>query len=228
MKLSLGTRIILRMAVVLPGLMALVFLTAGTWRYWQGWMFVAVLFCYASGVFAYYYRHDRAFVERRLRTEEQIGAQKYAAGVLKLLMVAMAALPGLDYRLGWSQRTWGAAPAWLSLLAEAAIVGGLATVFQVMKVNRYAAVTVEVEAGQTVVTSGPYAVVRHPMYTGLLAIFLAMPLALGSTVLWPASALLVPALMLRLLNEEKLLKRDLAGYEAYCRKTRFRLLPYVW
>jgi protein-S-isoprenylcysteine O-methyltransferase Ste14 len=97
-----------------------------------------------------------------------------------------------------------------------------------MKVNSFASRTVQVEAGQTVISSGPYRFVRHPMYFGALVYYLPTPLALGSFIALPVFALLIPLLVFRLLNEEKVLRQELPGYAEYCLRTRFRLLPFVW
>ena len=228
MALSLGARVIVRVVLVLSVTMLLLFLTAGTWVYWQGWLLLAVIGGYAAYAFSYFYIHDREFVERRLRGREKLGAQKRLVRILKPLTVVVFALPGLDYRWGWSRGLWGAAPAWLCVAGAGGVLGGLLIVFRTLNVNRYASRTIEVEAGQRVITSGPYALVRHPMYSGSLVMWLVMPLALGSYVTWPAFALLVPFYVIRLLNEEQFLRRELPGYSEYCEKTRYRLVPYVW
>ena len=145
-----------------------------------------------------------------------------------LLFFAVFLLPGFDYRLGWSCRLLGAVPPWLSVAADVLVVGGLILVFWTFQVNSFASRTIEVEAGQRVISSGPYALVRHPLYAGSLLIWLSTPLALGSYAAWPAFALLVPFYVYRLLNEEKFLRLELPGYSEYCLRTRFRLVPYVW
>jgi protein-S-isoprenylcysteine O-methyltransferase Ste14 len=127
-----------------------------------------------------------------------------------------------------ARRLLGAVPAWLSLLADALIFGGLLFVFWVLRVNSFASRTIEVEREQKVVSRGPYALVRHPMYLGSLVMWLSMPLALASFLAWPGFALPAPFYISRLVNEEKFLRRELPGYSEYCLKTRFRLVPYVW
>ena len=208
---------------------AMLFVPAGTWQFWQGWIFLAVVFPFLLCVFLYFYKHDRPLLERRLRSKEQLSGQKRLIRLLKLVFFAIFLLPGFDYRLGWSRRLLGGAvPLWLSLMAEALILAGLLLVFWVLRANSYASRTIEVEAGQKVISSGPYALVRHPMYLGSLMMWLFVPLALGSYVAWPALALLVPLYVYRLLNEEKFLRQELPGYAEYCLRTRFRLVPYVW
>jgi protein-S-isoprenylcysteine O-methyltransferase Ste14 len=114
------------------------------------------------------------------------------------------------------------------LLCQALILGGLLLVVWVMKVNSFASRTIQVEAGQRVISTGPYRMVRHPLYSGSLVMWLATPLALGSYIAWPAFALLIPFYVFRLLNEEKVLRQELPGYPEYCLRTRFRLVPFVW
>ena len=189
--MSLRSRLILRLSFGLPVTAALLFLPAGTWRFWQGWTFLAVAFTYAFSAFRYFYKHDRELMERRLRSKEKISEQRRLMRWLKPVFFAVFLPPGFDYRFGWSR-------------------------------------TIEVEAGQKVISSGPYALVRHPMYSGSLLIWLSAPLALGSYVAWPAFALLIPFYVYRLFNEERFLRRELPGYSEYCLRTRFRLVPYVW
>jgi len=132
-------------------------------------------------------------------------------------------MPGLDYRFGWS-----AVPMWLVVVSDAIILAGYFLVFISFKENYFAARTVEIFEGQKLVDTGPYAVVRHPMYAGIIPMFLFMPLALGS--FW-ALLPLIPVcvvIILRTLNEEEVLRRDLPGYNVYCEKVRYRLVPFVW
>lgn len=114
------------------------------------------------------------------------------------------------------------------MVSDIVLAGGLALIFWVTKVNSFASRTIQVEAGQPVISSGPYALMRHPMYSGSILLWLSMPLALGSYVAWPAFALLVPFYIFRLLHEEKFLDKELPGYRQYCQQTRFRLVPHVW
>ena len=167
-------------------------------------------------------------MERRLQSKEKVSEQKLLMRVTRPLFLAAFLLPGLDYRLGWSRTFLGAVPVWLILLSQVLVLGGFLFVFWVMKVNSFAARTIQVEAGQKVISTGPYGVVRHPLYSGSLVMWLATPLALGSYIAWPAFALLIPFYVIRLLNEEKVLRQELPGYSEYCQRTRFRLVPFVW
>lgn len=137
-------------------------------------------------------------------------------------------LPGLDYRFGWSRTSLGPVPLWLMLLSQVLVLGCFLLVFWVMRVNSFASRTIQVEAGQKVISTGPYGFIRHPMYSALVGIYLATPLALGSCIALPAFALLIPVIVFRLLNEERILRQELSGYPEYCLRTRFRLVPFIW
>jgi protein-S-isoprenylcysteine O-methyltransferase Ste14 len=226
--MSLSSRLILHFAFSFIVLAALLFIPAGSLRFWQGWAFMAVALVPVVFSVVYLYRHDPQLIERRLQSKEKISEQKLLIRGLKMVFFAAFLLPGLDYRFGWSRRFLGGVPLWLELLSLALVFGGYLFVFWVLKVNSFASRTIQVEVGQKVISDGPYGIVRHPMYSGSLLIFLAVPLALGSYFAWPVFALLVPVYVLRLLNEEKVLRQELPGYSAYCERTRFRLVPYVW
>ncbi len=132
-------------------------------------------------------------------------------------------LPGLDHRFGWSHP-----PLQLTVFSQAVVFGGYLMTLWVMKVNRFASRTIQVEPGQEVISTGPYRIIRHPMYLGVSVMFLFTPLALGSYFALPAFGLIIPFVVLRLLNEEKILRQELPGYAEYCLRTRFRLLPFLW
>jgi len=226
--MSLKTRIVLRFTVGLPLVLLLLFLPAGSWKFWQGWTFLAVTFVPVVLTFAYFYKHDPKVAERRLQSREKSGEQKLFVRLLKLLAFLAFLLPGLDYRFGWSRSMLEPVPLWLMVVAHAAILGAFLMVAWVIAVNRFASRTIQVEADQKLISSGPYHVVRHPMYSASLIMWLAIPLALGSYVAWPAFALLVPLYVFRLLNEEKVLRRELPGYPEYCLHTPSRLVPHIW
>ncbi|PIU81452.1 hypothetical protein COS70_04040 [Candidatus Micrarchaeota archaeon CG06_land_8_20_14_3_00_50_6] len=132
-------------------------------------------------------------------------------------------IPGLDRRFGWSN-----IPVEFVLAADALVLMGYAWTFLVFRENSYALRIIEVEKGQQVISTGPYSVIRHPMYLGVMIMFLATPIALGSYFALPAFLLLPPLLVYRILNEEVVLNRGLLGYGDYCKKNRYRLIPFVW
>jgi|CZKF01.1.fsa_nt_gi protein-S-isoprenylcysteine O-methyltransferase Ste14 len=227
-KMSLGLRLGLGLSVGLILAFAALFVPAGTLDYWQGWVFLAVFFVPNAFTFIYFLKHDPEFLERRLRNKEQFNKQKLLLRWGKPFYLVAFLLPGCDYRWGWSRSLVGDVPLWLTVFSLAMIFGSLLLIFWVLYVNRFASRVVEVEAGQTVISHGPYRVVRHPYYLATVMMWLFTPLALGSWVALPAFALLIPFYVIRLINEEKVLRAQLAGYPEYCLRTRFRLIPLVW
>jgi protein-S-isoprenylcysteine O-methyltransferase Ste14 len=210
--------------VIAPILFAL----AGSLRFWQGWCFLA--FAWGSPfLFAFYsVKHDPQLLERRMRMKEKDPRQALFKGLASLIIFSAIGLAALDFRLGWTRARLGPVPLWVMLVGQAAVLAAMILIIWVMKVNSFAARTIEVEAGQEVISTGPYAAVRHPMYSGVALVVLATPLALGSYITLPLFVLIIPVLALRLLGEEKVLSRDLPDYPEYCARTRFRLLPGVW
>ncbi len=226
--MTLGTKAILKSLMVMSLLAVLLFLPAGSLRFWQGWVFLAVVSSGALCPVLYLLRRDPRLLERRMQSKEKTSEQKLFKILWIPLWVGVVALPGLDYRFGWSRDSLGAVPLWLTLLAQALVLCGYFVVFQVLRANTFASATIQVEAGQRVISDGPYRIVRHPMYSGIVLMVLFAPLALGSYGALPISLLLIPVLVFRLVNEEKMLRQELAGYAEYCRRTRFRLVPFVY
>jgi protein-S-isoprenylcysteine O-methyltransferase Ste14 len=205
---------------------ALVFLPAGTFDYWQGWLFVVVFFACSLAITIYLALNDPELLERRMRVgprAEQDPSQKLIITVAFLSIAALPVLSALDHCRSWSQ-----VPPALVIFGDVLI--GLAYVgfYLVFRENTYGGATIQVTPGQTVVTTGPYAIVRHPMYSWALLMLLGIPLALGS---WWGLLLLVPALAVilwRVREEERFLDDELPGYRDYRRQVRYRLLPLVW
>jgi protein-S-isoprenylcysteine O-methyltransferase Ste14 len=200
----------------------------GTWHYWQGWMFFGVNLIVAMVFCTYFYRYNRELLARRLLRKEKVIAQRFIMFLMKIVSVAFYVLCGLDNRLGWSQTCLTPVPWWLTVLALLGYAGCYLLFIPVFNANRFAASVIQTEAGQTVADQGPYRLVRHPMYAVSLAVWFWLPLALGSFIALPVAALMAPVIVLRLLNEEKVLQRDLPGYSEYCRRTPYRLIPFVW
>jgi protein-S-isoprenylcysteine O-methyltransferase Ste14 len=207
-------------------LLAFLFIPAGTLSYWQAWVFLAVFAVSSQALGIYFLMHDRKLVERRMKigpVAEQRPAQKIISSLFMLGFLAFLVLPAMAHRFGWSPVAPG-----LSIFADAIVVLSFGLFFLVMKSNSYAASTIQVEEGQPVVSTGPYAYVRHPMYSGALLLLAAMPLALGS---WVSVLLVVPflpVLVWRILDEEEFLRKRLPGYAEYMRQVRYRLVPQVW
>jgi protein-S-isoprenylcysteine O-methyltransferase Ste14 len=218
----------LRLVLGLPLVAAMLFLPAGSLRFWQGWMFLAFIFIPATYFSWDLYKRDPQLMERRLQSKENLREQRLLVRSLRLFFFPAFLIPGFDYRFGWSRAILGAVPLWLTLLSQALALVGLGLIFWVFRTNTFASRTIQVETDQRVISSGPYRFVRHPMYLGSIIMWLSIPLALGSYVAVPAFALLVPFYVVRLLHEEKFLRRELPGYSDYCQRTRFRLVPWTW
>jgi protein-S-isoprenylcysteine O-methyltransferase Ste14 len=207
---------------------AMLFIPAGTLNYWQAWACLAVAITSPLLLLICFYKRDPQVIERRLNKTETVKEQKTLANWVRVVFVPVYALPGLDYRFGWTRSWVGPIPLWLTLLALVIFLGCQLLFIWVINVNRFAARTIQVESGQTVVTSGPYRWVRHPFYVASVLQMLAAPVALGSLVALPAFALVIPVIAIRLLNEEQVLRRDLPGYAEYCHRTPWRIVPFVW
>ena len=224
LKAKLARQILLAL-LLLP---AVVFISAGTLNFWQGWAFLIISFTFPIGITIYFYQRDPELLARRMLTREKVGAQKIIMLLLRSLYFYALLFAGWDFRSGWTRTHAGPVPWWLTWLALAIILGGNFWFVSVLKANRFAASIVQVESSQTIAAAGPYRHVRHPMYSGVIVNWLATPLALGSLVSLPVFALVIPLILCRLLNEEKMLRRELPGYADYCRRTPYRLIPFVW
>jgi protein-S-isoprenylcysteine O-methyltransferase Ste14 len=211
----------------LAGIVALLlFVPAGTPRYWQAWTYLAVFFGASGVITQYLMNNDPALLRRRMRggpTAEKETSQKIIMSFTSIGFVALLVVSALDHRFGWSSP-----PAYLTIAADLLILLGLYIVFLVYRENSFSSATIEVAADQRVISTGPYAVVRHPMYAGGFLYLLATPLALGSWWGLLAAAGLAPFLAWRLLDEELFLKEKLPGYAEYCLRTRWRLIPGVF
>jgi protein-S-isoprenylcysteine O-methyltransferase Ste14 len=222
------SRLAIRFALMALVLGAVLFLPAGTLRFWQGWVFFAMFYGGALFIVFWLRRWDPALLERRLQTKEESAGQKHFRPLWTAVWLGALVLSGLDYRFAWSNDLLRPVPLPLTLLSLALLLAGYALVFLPLRANTFASATIRVETGQHVISDGPYRLIRHPMYAGILALILFTPLALGSWVALPVFLLLVPILVVRLVNEEKLLRRDLPGYSDYCVRTRFRMIPFVY
>jgi protein-S-isoprenylcysteine O-methyltransferase Ste14 len=226
--MSLKARLIRRCIAATIVAAAMLFVPTGTFRWWEGWVYLAIIAIPMMAFSAYYYKHDPALVERRMRSKEKVKQQKIVMRLGSLITPLVLIVPGLDHRFGWSERFIGRVPLSVVAVAMAATLVSYLASMWVMDVNRFAGRTIEVEAEQRVVSSGPYALVRHPLYAAALVMMLCTPLALGSYVGLPFAALFIPVLVARLRNEEEVLRRELPGYTEYCQKTTYRLVPYLW
>jgi protein-S-isoprenylcysteine O-methyltransferase Ste14 len=223
---TLFAKAIAGLAALLVVLAALSFLFAWTIHFWQAWACLATFFLCAAAITAYLMIQDPALLERRMRAgakAEREKNQKVIQSLSRTVFLALFVVPALDHRFAWSR-----VPAAASIAGDVLIVIGFAVVFAVFRANTYTSGIIEVAAEQTVISTGPYAYVRHPMYSGVLILLFGIPIALGS---WWSLLLFVPiaaTIVWRLLDEEKFLAANLTGYANYLRKVKYRLVPMVW
>jgi protein-S-isoprenylcysteine O-methyltransferase Ste14 len=215
--------VVLRFFEAILALMALFFIPAGTLAYWEAWLYLAILFIPMLFVLFYLLRNDPELLERRMRFGEKEKTQKRVINLSLLWFLLAFIIPGLDFRFGWSS-----VPVIVVLVAALFVLLGYIMVFLVFRENTYASRVIEVAKGQKVIDTGPYAIVRHPMYIGAIVMYVLSPLALGSWWAVLFALPIIPLLVVRILNEEKVLSQDLPGYVAYCQKVRYRLLPGIW
>jgi protein-S-isoprenylcysteine O-methyltransferase Ste14 len=204
-------------------LLTMLFLPAGTIAYWEAWTYVTILFLMMTLVVAYLLTNDPELLERRMRTKETDTGQALVVKLASVCYVLTFTLPGFDRRFGWSSVPVGAVVG-----ADVIVLLGYGLFILVLKENSFASRVVEVEQGQRVVTTGPYAIVRHPLYLAVLAMLLFTPVALGSWWAVIPSLPLVAVMVARIRNEEQLLAKELDGYRAYTQTTRYCLLPGIW
>ena len=207
-------------------LAALLFIPAWTIRYWQAWVFIVVFVVSTNAMGIYVALTDPALLERRRKagpTKEQRPAQRVIVSLELVSFNAILVVSALDHRLGWSH-----VPPIVSVIGDVLVALGLYLVLLTFRANTYGGSSVEVVEGQTVISTGPYAIVRHPMYVGAVIMAAGTPVALGSW--WGLLVVLgaIPVLAWRIQDEESLLRSDLAGYIDYARQVRYRLVPFVW
>jgi protein-S-isoprenylcysteine O-methyltransferase Ste14 len=223
---TLDARAWLALAILAGVMCALLFGTAGTTRYWQAWVYVSIFVGASVLTTLYLIKNDRALLARRMRGGpmfEKEGTQRIIMVFTSLGFSALLVVPALDHRFGWSTVSVGAV-----VLGDILVAIGFYFIFLVYRENTFTAATIEVATGQKVIATGPYAVVRHPMYASGSLYMFGTPLALGSYWGFLALAAMMPFLLWRLLDEERILTRDLPGYAEYRQRVRHRLVPMVW
>ena len=204
----------------------LLFLPAGTAQYWQAWVFLAVFFGASLLITVYLMKKDTALLKRRLSggpTAEKEKTPKIIMVFTTVGFIALLVVPALDYRFMWSR-----VPLYMIIAADLLTALGFYIVFLAYKENTFASATIEVARNQKVISTGPYAIVRHPMYAGGSLYLFGMPLALGSFWGLLVLAAIIPILIWRLFDEERFLFKNLSGYKEYCVKVRWRLIPKVF
>ena len=224
------TRLALRawfaLVVLATAMGLLLFMAAGTMSYWRAWVYLGIFFGASALTTLFLIRRDRALLERRMRggpTAEKRPVERIIMVFTSIGFVALLVVPALDYRFQWSN-----VPLWAVVAGDVLVIVGFYFIFLVYRENTFTSATIEVAPGQTVISTGPYAVVRHPMYASALLYLGGTPLALGSYWGLVPFAALLPFLMWRLFDEEKFLSETLPGYVEYQRKVRHRLVPGIW
>ena len=212
-----------RLIIAFPVLIAMLFLSAGTLAFWEAWVYLAVLFIPMMFVLAYLLKNNPELLERRMRLKEKESAQKLIITLAFFSFFFAFFLPGFDKRFEWSH-----VPVGVVIIADILVLLGYGIVFLVFRENPHASRIVEVERDQKVISSGPYALIRHPMYLGQSLMFIFSPLALGSYWAVIPALGIVFLLVARILDEERVMIRDLEGYREYMQKTVYRLIPGVW
>ena len=224
--MSQNQKALLGLLLLIVAVMALVFIPAGTLHYWQAWTFLAFYFVPSLAITVYLMVKDPKLLARRMRGgpgAEKATAQKIIMSIASVGFIGLLVVAALDHRFAWSRISADAALAGDALMA----IGWLA-IFFVLRENSFSSSTIEVAEDQKVISTGPYAWVRHPMYAGALVMLLGMPIALGSWWGVLVLAAILPALIWRMFDEEKFLSENLPGYIEYREKVRYRLLPGIW
>jgi protein-S-isoprenylcysteine O-methyltransferase Ste14 len=223
---SVGWKAVAGLVNLIVVLGVAIFLPAETIRFEEGWIFLGVFGAAVLAITVYLMKYDPALLARRVKAgpvaEERMG-QKVVQGVASIAFIAIFVVSGLDHRFRWSS-----VPLPVVALGDVLVAGGLFFVFLVFRENTFTSATIEVAERQHVVSTGPYAVIRHPMYSGALVMLLGVPLALGSWFSFPAVVPLAVAIVWRLYDEERLLEKDLDGYVEYRKTVRYRIVPYVF
>jgi protein-S-isoprenylcysteine O-methyltransferase Ste14 len=218
-----------RLVVIRFGLAALVipvvlYAMVGTLRYWQGWLYWVVLIIPMLAAVGYFLKNDPELLERRMKYKEKEPEQRTIIFLGNAVLIAGFLAIGYDLR----QHGLNQVSSSIVLAADVGVFLGYCLILWVFKENSYASRTIVVVEGQKVITTGPYSIIRHPMYLGFLVMLLLTPIALGSWWAVTVFLLYIPIMVWRIFNEEKVLLRDLPGYYEYCMKKPYRLLPHVW
>ncbi len=201
----------------------LIFLPAGTLSYTYGWLLIGLLFVPMLIAGFVMLAKSPDLLKKRLDVKEKQRAQKGVVAFSGLMFIAGFIVAGLDYRFGWSSM-----PSWVVITASVLFLIAYALYAEVMRENAYLSRTVKVEDGQTVVDTGLYGIVRHPMYAVTILLFFMIPLILGSWYALIAFAFYPVIIVIRLKGEEKLLTRELPGYIEYKQRVKYRIIPFVW
>ena len=215
-------KLIIKILMIYPAMGCLFFIPAGTWNYTEAWLYICWTGACMTSITAYLLNKDPALLERRMRMKEKHKEQRVILRFGYLVFGIIFLVPGFDKRFGWSD------------VSEVSMIAAFFVIFlgyllfvRVLMENSYASRIIEVETNQKVITTGPYKYIRHPMYSAIMLIYCATPVALGSYWALAGSALVPLLLWMRIRNEEKVLTIELPGYDEYKQKTRYRLIPGI-
>ncbi len=225
-KLSISQQAVLGLIFLATVVWLALFLPAGKLTYWQGWLYWIVFFSIVTSISLYFIKKDPHLISSRVKvgpTAEEKSSQKISQAFAAVFFILLLLIPPFDFRFGWSN-----VPIYLVVISDVFVTFGFVVIFLVFRQNTFASAIIEVKAEQKVVSTGVYSVVRHPMYSGALLLLLFTPLALGS--FWGMLAFfpLFVVICFRLIDEEKTLSKNLKDYDEYRKKTRYRLIPYIW
>ena len=223
MKKSLLLQALTKFLLGVVVLGVLIFLSAGSFRFWNGWLLMGVLFVpmFVAGLILL--AKNPQLLAKRLNAKEEQQEQKMVVALSGILFVAVFVLAGLNWRFSWC-----VLPDWVVWIATVLFLLSYILYAEVLRENTYLSRTIEVQENQKVIDAGLYGIVRHPMYMATTLLFLSMPLVLGSLVSFFVMLLYLPLIVKCIRNEETVLEMGLKGYNDYKRRVRFRLLPYVW
>jgi len=216
-------KVLIRLVLAIIVLGLIFFIPAGSINFWEAWVYMGILFIPMIFVLIYLLKNDPELLERRMKIKEKEEPQKVFIKLSLLVFFIAFIIPGFDYSFEWSKVLFI-----VIIIADLFIFIGYLLFFLVLKENTYASRIIEVEKGQKVISTGPYAIIRHPMYVAVLMMYVLSPLALGSY--WAVLAVLpLPVLVIfRIKSEEKILIDKLPGYREYTQKVKYRLIPYIW
>ncbi len=212
-----------RIIMIIPMLMLFFFLPAGTWNYWQAWVYMGVLITPMFFAMIYLIKNNPELLERRMRLKEKRSEQRLIVKVSLVFFLLAFILPGFDRRFGWSDVPMG-----LVIASDICILIGYLIIFRVMQINTFASRVIEVASEQKVIDTDLYSIVRHPMYVGVILLYVASPIALGSYWSVLPAIVIIPIIVARIKDEEAALDKDLAGYLEYKQRTKYRLIPFIW
>lgn len=221
MKLLISAAVKFIIGLLLVG--AFIFIPAGSFAYTGAWLFFGLLFVPMLILGAVLFIKSPELLEKRLNSKEKENTQKGVVGASALLFIGGFVVAGLDFRFSWST-----VPSWVSIVASAVLLISYALYVEVMRENAYLSRTIEVQHGQTVIDTGLYGIVRHPMYAATVWLFMSIPVLLGSWWALLCFALYIPIIAVRIVNEEKVLTAELDGYADYKKRVKYRLIPFIW